>query len=203
MWILFNRYSIFSTVVLFVLMFVLTLGNNTVSFRLNRDVMFFLNFFQLVLVLVFTYLKTLFLEVLYRGWLINILSFRYNILACVLLASIVPTANIFLEHQRVGFYILNTFLMNVFISFIFLVYKNIFIVISFSCFYEFLKKYILSLEIMTINLEPMFYTIINNIELYNIENNYFTCIVLIFFIFVAFMVYKVKHKSFRNTGQVI
>lgn len=194
---------IFSTVFLFVLIFVLILGNNTLSFRLNKDFIFFLNFFQLVLVFVFTYLKNLFLEVLYRGWLLNILNFRYNILVSILLTSLVPTINIFLEHQRIGFYILNSFLINVFVAFVFLVYRNIFVVVAFSCFYEFLKKYILSLESMAVNLEPMFFTIINNTELYNLENNYYTCGVLLVFISIAFMIYKMKHRSYKNAGQVM
>lgn len=76
----------------------------------------------------------------------------------------------------------------------FVVYKNIFILISFNCFYDFLKKYILSLESMNVKLEPLFYTVINNTELYNVENNYYSLIVLTIVIVIMFIFYKCKFK---------
>ncbi len=199
----FVKGTMFATLLLFSLMFMFVLGNDTLSVRLNRDFLFFFNFFQLVLVLIFTYLKALFLEILYRGWLINILNFRYNAVMAVLMSALVPVVNTFVEHRRIGIYILSVFLLNIFISFVFLLYKDIFIVTSFSCLYEFFKKYILAIENIDINLNPVFYTVVNNVRLYNIENSYYSCVVFFLFICMILIVYKYKYRAIKNVGQVL
>ncbi|HJD00847.1 MAG TPA: CPBP family intramembrane metalloprotease [Candidatus Dwaynia gallinarum] len=184
---------IFSTLFLFVLIFVFILRDYTLSFKLNREFTF-LNLFQLLFVFIFTYIKFFFLECLYRGWLFNIFTSRYSIIASLILTSIVPVVIGFIEYQRIGIYLIYMFLFNIFLSLMFVVYKNIFILISFNCFYDFLKKYILSLESMNVKLEPLFYTVINNTELYNVENNYYSLIVLTIVIVIMFIFYKCKFK---------
>lgn len=184
---------IFSTVFLFLLIFLFILRDYSLLFKLNREFTF-LNLFQLLLVMLFTYFKFFFLECLYRGWVFNILNSRYSIMLSILFTSIIPVFIGFIEQQRFGFYLLYLFFLNIFLTLMFIMYKNIFIVISFSCFYDFFKKYVLSLESMNIKLEPVFYTIINNTELYNIENNYYSLILLTIVIIIMFIFYKSKIK---------
>ena len=47
---------------------------------------------------------------------------------------------------------------------------------------------------MNVKLEPLFYTVINNTELYNVENNYYSLIVLTIVIVIMFIFYKCKFK---------
>ena len=91
-------------------------------------------------------------------------------------------------------YLIYAFLFNVFLTLLFLVYKNIFIVIMFSTFYDFLKKYILSLESIYIDVQPVFYTVINNKEVYNIENSFYSVLVIILAILLMYVLYKCKPK---------
>lgn len=185
---------ILSLIFLFLLIFSFILSDYTLSFKLNREFRI-IHLIHLILIYIFLYMKVFFLECLYRGWTFNILSSRYSQLISVLLTSFLPVIIGFIEYQRIGFYLIYLFFFNVLLTLMFVVYKNILIVISFNSAYEFLKKYILSIESMNINTEPVFFTIINNTELYNIENNYYSLIILLIFISVMFIFHKSKIKS--------
>ena len=183
----------FALVFLFALVFIFILKDFIISFKLNTEIIFS-DLFKLILVFIFMYIKYLFLECLYRGWLLNILSYRYSLMPCILFTSVVPTVIAFIEYQRVGFYLLYIYLFNILITIIFLNYKDIFLVTSFNCCYNFLKRYILSIENMNIKLEPIFFTVINNKEVYNIENNIYSIVALCLFIGIVFLLYKMKLK---------
>lgn len=184
---------VLSSVLLFSLILVLIFKDYVISFKLNTEFVF-ANLIQLFMVLVFTYVKFFFLESFYRGWIFNILSARYSIISSIFIASIVPVVVKFIEYQRIGIYLIYAFLFNVFLTLLFLVYKNIFIVIMFSTFYDFLKKYILSLESIYIDVQPVFYTVINNKEVYNIENSFYSVLVIILAILLMYVLYKCKPK---------
>ncbi len=185
---------IFAVLFLFSLIFIFIFKNYEVSFKLNRNFKI-LNVLQLIVLFIFIYIKYFCLESLYIGWLFNILSFRYDLIPSVLLSSIIPVIIGFIDYQRIGMYLIYLFLFNVLLCLLFVLYKNIFIVTSFVTFYDFLKKYILSLDNMNLKLEPVFYTIINNKELYNIENNKYSLIVLGLAIGIVFILYKSKSKT--------
>ena len=184
---------IFSLVFLFSLVFIFILKDFIISFKLNTKLIF-TDLLKLFLVFIFMYIKYLFLECLYRGWLLNILNYRYSLNVCIFLTSLVPTVIAFIEYQRVGFYLLYIYLFNIFVTLIFVMYNDIFLVTSFNCFYNFLKQYMLSIENMSIKLEPIFYTVINNKEVYNIENNIYSIVALLIFIAIVFILYKLKFK---------
>lgn len=187
------RGVVFAIIYLFLVIFSFIISDYTLSFKLNTEFRF-INLIHLFLIYIFLYIKVFFLECLYRGWTFNILSSRYSQMMALLLTSFFPIVVAFIEYQRIGFYLIYLFFLNILLTLMFIIYDNIFIVISFSCAYEFLKKYILSIESMNITTEPVFFTIINNTELYNIENNYYSLIILLLVIFVMFIFYQFKTK---------
>lgn len=187
--------SILSIIFLFFLVFVFIIKDEVLFFKFNSEFSF-ITIFQLLLVFIFVYMEIFFLEILYRGWLINILNSRYNIYLSLVFASMLFTCIYFIEHQRLGIYLVYVFIFNIFLSFMFLIYKNIFVVISFHAFYKFLKQYILSIEDMEIKLNSVFYTGIDtNNTIYNIENSKYSLIIIIILTFIAFMMYNSKNKN--------
>ncbi len=182
-----------SSALLFSLILVLIFKDYIISFKLNNDFLF-LNLIQLIFVFMFSFIRFFFLESFFIGWLFNILSSRYSVIASIFIASVVPLVIKFVEYQRIGFYLIYAFLFNVFLTLLFLLYKNIFIVVAFSSFYDFLKKYILSLESLTVDVQPIFYTVINNKEVYNIENSIYSIIIISVAILIMFTLYKCKPK---------
>ncbi|EIA28270.1 CAAX amino terminal protease family protein, partial [Candidatus Arthromitus sp. SFB-co] len=186
---------ILSIIFLFLLVFVFIIKDQVIFFKFNSEFSF-TTVFQLLLVFIFIYIEIFFLEILYRGWLINILNSRYNIYLSLVLASLLFTLIYFIEYQRLGIYLLYVFIFNIFLSFMFLIYKNIFVVTSFHAFYKFLKQYVLSIEDMEIKLNSIFYTGIDiNNAIYNIENSKYSLIIIISLTIVAFMIYNSKNKN--------
>ena len=184
---------VLSSFLLFSLIIVLIFKDYVISFKLNTELVF-ASVIQLLMILVFTYIKFFFLESFYRGWIFNILNSRYSVISAVVIASFVPFVIKFIENQRIGVYLIYAFLFNIFLTLLFLVYKNIFIVVMFSAFYDFLKKYILSLEGMSVDIQPVFYTVINNKEVYNIENSFYSILVISLGILLVYILYQCKPK---------
>ena len=112
---------ILSIIFLFLLVFVFIIKDQVIFFKFNSEFSF-TTVFQLLLVFIFIYIEIFFLEILYRGWLINILNSRYNIYLSLVLASLLFTLIYFIEYQRLGIYLLYVFIFNIFLSFMFLIY---------------------------------------------------------------------------------
>ena len=105
---------ILSIIFLFLLVFVFIIKDQVIFFKFNSEFSF-TTVFQLLLVFIFIYIEIFFLEILYRGWLINILNSRYNIYLSLVLASLLFTLIYFIEYQRLGIYLLYVFIFNIFL----------------------------------------------------------------------------------------
>lgn len=180
-----------------ILIFVFIVQDNILFFRVNREFTF-INIFQLIVVFVCSYIKYFLIECFYRGWLINIFNHRYSVYLSIIFTSILYLVISFIEYRRIGIYLIYIFIFNLFISFLFLIYNNIFLVISFHCCYDFLKRYVLSLESSNIKLNTLFYTAIdNNNVIYNVENSMYAVLIISVFALVSFGVYTYLNKSKR------
>lgn len=180
-----------------ILIFVFILQDNILFFRVNRDFTL-TNLFQLILVFIFSYIKYFFIECFYRGWLINIFSHRYSIYLSMIFTSILYMIVSFIDYRRIGIYLIYIFIFNLFISLVFLIYKNVFLIISFHTFYDFFKKYVLSLESSDIKLNTLFYTAVdNNNVIYNIENSMYAVFIIGIFCLIGLGIYKYINKGKR------
>ncbi|BAK80677.1 CPBP family glutamic-type intramembrane protease [Candidatus Arthromitus sp. SFB-rat-Yit] len=185
---------ILSIIFLFLLVSVFIIKDKVLFLKFNTEISF-INLLQLLVVFIFVYIQTFFLEILYKSWLINILNFRYNIYLSLFLASLLYTFIYFINYQRVGIYLIYIFVFNIFLSIIFLMYKNIIITVSLHATYKFFKQYVLSIEDKPIKLNSIFYTgMDSNNFIYNIENSKYSLIIIIILTIIVFILYNSKKK---------
>ena len=170
-----NVNPIFITVSLILL---LVFTNDEVKINFNKDISF-INLGYLFLILLISFIKSFSTEILFRGWVYDILSSRYKRIIALMITALIPTIIQYIDQRIFSIHLLYGFFLNLFLILIVDFSKSIMQTISFSCIYEVIKKYILGMELSEIQFDSIFYISIDKSNLYYVENSLYAVGVLI------------------------